>query len=100
MTTRPAATVVVGVDGSPQSLDAVDWAAREALARHSPLRIVHAFVWPLLNVPLGPSDLGPPDGGLQNAAQAILSRRRPPRRLAADCLHITTDLWVCLPPRP
>lgn len=51
--TNPAAAVVVGVDGSPQSLHAVDWAAQEALARQCPLQIVHAFLWPLMKVPLG-----------------------------------------------
>jgi nucleotide-binding universal stress UspA family protein len=35
--------VVVGLDGSRESLAAADWAAREALRRRAPLRIVHAF---------------------------------------------------------
>ena len=34
--------VVVGLDGSPESLAATDWAAREALRRGLPLRLVHA----------------------------------------------------------
>jgi nucleotide-binding universal stress UspA family protein len=42
---------VVGVDGTEGALDAVAWAAREADLRHLPLRIVHAFAWPLLHVP-------------------------------------------------
>ena len=97
MTTRPAATIVVGVDGSPQNLDAVDWAAREALARHSRLRIVHASLWPLLKVPLGPSDLGPADGGFRNAAEEILSSAVVRGRQAAQGLDITTDVPVCSP---
>ncbi|MFC9112861.1 MULTISPECIES: universal stress protein [Streptomyces] len=36
-------TVIVGVDGSPSSLDAVDVAAEEARLRGARLRIVHAF---------------------------------------------------------
>jgi len=36
-------TVIVGVDGSPHSLAAVDTAAREARLRGAGLRIVHAF---------------------------------------------------------
>lgn len=60
MTTSPATAIVVGVDGSPQSLHALDWATREATARQCPLRIMHAFLWPLYNV-----QLGPPDAGLQ-----------------------------------
>lgn len=39
-------TVVVGVDGSPSSLVAVDVAAREAQLRGARLRIVHAFSRP------------------------------------------------------
>ncbi|WP_030543329.1 universal stress protein [Streptomyces albus] len=35
-------SVVAGVDGSPQSLTAADWAAREAVLRGRPLRVVCA----------------------------------------------------------
>jgi acyl-CoA dehydrogenase family member 9 len=97
MTTSPAAPVVVGVDGSPKSLRALDWAAREAAARQSPLRILHAFLWPLMRVPLGPSELGPPDGGLRNAAEQILSTAADRARRAAPALDVTTDLPVCAP---
>jgi hypothetical protein len=54
MTTNPAAAIVVGVDGSPHRMHALDWATREAVARQCPLRIVHAFLWPLTNELMGP----------------------------------------------
>lgn len=97
MTTSPTAAIVVGVDGSPQSMHAVDWAAGAAIARRCPLRIVHAFLWPLLNVPLGPPDLGPPDAGLRNAAEDILAAAVDRARQAAPALEISTDLPVCSP---
>lgn len=37
------APVVAGVDGTPQSLRAVAWAAAAAARRHAPLRVVNAF---------------------------------------------------------
>lgn len=49
MTTKP---VVVGTHGSPEALDAVEWAAREAALRGAPLRIVSvAEMLPRMRVP-------------------------------------------------
>ena len=45
MTTRPRRVVLVGVDGSDESLAAVDLAADEALLHNSPLRVVSAIHW-------------------------------------------------------
>jgi nucleotide-binding universal stress UspA family protein len=65
--------VVVGVDGSPSSLAAVDLAAREAVHRRRPLHVVHAFIWPYLHVSLEPSTLGPAEGGLRYQAERIVA---------------------------
>lgn len=40
--------VVVGVDGSPEALVAVAWAADEAIRRTAPLQVLHANIWPLI----------------------------------------------------
>ncbi|MFE7804516.1 universal stress protein [Streptomyces sp. NPDC057430] len=65
--------VVVGVDGSASSLAAVEAAAREARWRDAGLRVVHAFLWPAMHVPLGPSPLGPPEGGLRNMVERVVA---------------------------
>ncbi|MYV80163.1 universal stress protein [Streptomyces sp. SID1046] len=45
-------TLVVGVDGSPESRAAADWAAREAVRRNLPLHVVHAWLFQPLALPL------------------------------------------------
>jgi nucleotide-binding universal stress UspA family protein len=97
MTTSPTAPIVVGVDGSLRSMYAADWATREAVARRCPLHIVHAFLWPLLNVPIGPPDGGPPDAGLRNAGERILAAAADRARQVGPALEISTDLPVCSP---
>ncbi|MDX2784964.1 universal stress protein, partial [Streptomyces caniscabiei] len=44
-------TVTVGIDGSPESLAAAAWAAREARLRALPLRLVN--VWEMVPEPMG-----------------------------------------------
>ncbi|WP_406859217.1 universal stress protein [Streptomyces sp. HUAS MG47] len=44
--------IVAGVDGSAESLAAAHWAAREAGRRKLPLRLVHAWLWQPLDLPL------------------------------------------------
>ncbi|MET7834793.1 universal stress protein [Micromonospora sediminicola] len=73
MTIHSADPVVVGVDGSATALDAVRVAAREAAFRHRPLRVVHAFIWPLTRAPLTPAPGAPAGAGLRNQAERCVA---------------------------
>ena len=64
MTALAGAAIVAGIDGSPQSLTAVETAASEAALRHRPLRIVHAFVWPPVGTVMTPGLVAPMTPGL------------------------------------
>ncbi|WP_405625910.1 universal stress protein [Streptomyces sp. NBC_00016] len=77
-------TITVGLDGSPASLAAADWAAREAVQREALLHLVHAEDPPPPYAPFGgvPS-LGAIDGqhewaaDLLRKAESRLARRHP-----------------------
>jgi len=75
------ASIVVGVDGSPGSREALRWALDEARRREATLRIVHAWMVPLVEAMPEPWVLGltPPAPSdeevyehLRAAAQAVL----------------------------
>jgi nucleotide-binding universal stress UspA family protein len=89
--------VVVGVDGSRPADAALDWAVAEARSRRVPLRIVHAFVWPLFKVRLGPSPYGPPEGGLRAQAEHVLTEAAERAREAASDLEVEARLRTGLP---
>ncbi|WP_404952755.1 universal stress protein [Streptomyces sp. 147326] len=81
--------VVVGVDGSASGLAAVEAAAREARWRGAGLRLVHAFIWPAMHVPLGPSPLGPPEGGLRNMVERLLAEGEARAMTLAPEVHVS-----------
>lgn len=56
-TPTPRGAVVVGVDGSPSSELAIDWAVDEAARRKLPLHLVHVFVqdYPTMTVGIPPA---------------------------------------------
>ncbi|UUU19024.1 universal stress protein [Streptomyces sp. DSM 40750] len=81
--------VVVGVDGSASSLAAVEAAAREARLRGVGLRVVHAFFWPAMHVPLGPSPLGPPEGGIRHMADRLVAEAVERARAAAPEVDVS-----------
>ncbi|RAN76705.1 hypothetical protein B5P43_22040 [Bacillus sp. SRB_336] len=78
-------TIVVGVDGSPASRSAVDWAARRALQLGSEIRLVHSV----------PETWGPPFGPTSPAADSPAvraldaARARVEALLPAAAVHMT-----------
>lgn len=68
MSTTHPGSIVVGIDGSPSSGHALDWAIEEAVRRHTPLHLVHAMgLDPFVTTAMAKS---PEAGGLEEGAQA------------------------------
>ncbi|MFE2811620.1 universal stress protein [Streptomyces nigra] len=92
-------TITVGLDGSPASLAAADWAAHEAQLRNLPLRLVTAWEWQApafapatgLGVPVPPSDLQ------RASAQHLLAQARSRVAEAGPEVPIATDEIPGLP---
>jgi nucleotide-binding universal stress UspA family protein len=66
--TFEAPPTVVGIDGSPGSEEALQWAVKDARARRRPLRIVTTYTWGLRNRWEWQYDLHPPE--LKHARRA------------------------------
>lgn len=83
--------IVAGVDGSPESLAAADWAAREAEYRGLPLRLVHAWRWEPLDLPLAqdPAVQQKAARDLLRQAETEVSENHPDRPLTAQVLGDT-----------
>ena len=78
--------VVVGTDGSPSSLVAVRWAAREAIMRHVPLTVVHAAG----SLPVTVSTLAWPAGRIPEEVLEIQENEG--RRVVADAIKVVKDV--------
>ncbi|MGH3479237.1 MAG: universal stress protein, partial [Nocardioidaceae bacterium] len=96
MSSLPVGPVVVGVDGSESARAAVAWAARHASRAQLPLRIVHAFGWPLVRVTSAPSHW---TNGLRAEAWAVLEESRNQAYAVDPDLAVTTDITTgfCVP---
>ncbi|XTZ17359.1 universal stress protein [Micromonospora echinospora] len=92
MNSADGAAVVVGVDGSPQGLRATRLAAVEADRRRRPLRVVHAFIWPLLHVSGAPPAGGPPGSGLRQQAHRIVGEAVDEARATVADLPTTGEI--------
>ncbi|MEV0173581.1 universal stress protein [Streptomyces sp. NPDC050803] len=73
--------VVVGLDGSPASVTAAWWAAREAVDRHLPVLLLHSWTTQPLDVPIAQEA-----HNKQRYGQEILTRT------SAELLHRHADL--------
>jgi nucleotide-binding universal stress UspA family protein len=87
--------IVVGVDGSPASRVAVDWAAREASLRDLPLTLIHVVQWATLGMWPG---LPMPDGleaqfekrGREVLSNAVRTVEDATKR--SGSIHVETEL--------
>lgn len=87
-----AKPVVVGVDGSPSSLDAVETAAHEAVLSGVGLRLVHAFGWPSVHPPPGGPPWDPARAGVRELVDGTLAEAEQRAREIAPRVDITVDI--------
>ncbi|MEV5958246.1 universal stress protein [Streptomyces sp. NPDC051987] len=89
-----AKSVVVGVDGSPSSLDAVETAAHEAVMSGVGLRLVHAFGWPSIHPPPGGPSWNPARAGVRELVDGTLAEAGQRAREIAPRLDIRREVTV------
>jgi nucleotide-binding universal stress UspA family protein len=95
------ARVVVGVDGSARSLEAVDWAVADLRARPRRLHLLYACGWSLVDLPLGGTGLRLPTTpstpeGVYLVAEKILAEAA--GRVGIN-VPVTTEISTDLPGR-
>ncbi|MFJ8532371.1 universal stress protein [Streptomyces sp. NPDC093591] len=86
--------VVVGVDGSPSSMAAVEIAAREAGLRGVGLRLVHAFGWPGAHISAGGRPWDPSGAGLRELIDGTLTKAERRAHETAPGVDIMRDVVV------
>ncbi|TDD65465.1 universal stress protein [Jiangella aurantiaca] len=89
--------IVVGVDGSPDSGAALDWAAAEAELRGVPLHVVYGLWMPMAAVPFGRAATLPPSDELRAYAMDVLDTARQRAKETAPDLDVDTFL-ILRPP--
>ncbi len=83
--------VVVGVDGSPGSDRAVEWAASAAALRHHPLLMVMAFHWPIGTYPVEPQAVLPDMSDIMERGRTALTEQVSAQRRAHPGLAVSGE---------
>ncbi|MFE9255303.1 universal stress protein [Streptomyces sp. NPDC006879] len=83
--------IAVGVDGSPESTAAADWAAAEAVHRGLPVKLLHAWGWEPMDLPLVQDPAGEAARAdvLVKAVETDLRRRYPQISLSVEVVSGT-----------
>ena len=69
--------IIVGIDGSPESFRAADWAGHEGARRHLPVHLLNVWHGPVSNVQYSPDPEGLrewQEGRMQEAGQQLIER--------------------------
>ncbi|WP_433220792.1 universal stress protein [Dactylosporangium sp. CS-047395] len=96
----PEHSVVVGVDGSRESLQAVVWAAADASRRARPLHIAHTFTRLPVYAPIAAQALAQLERGMHEAAAAIVSEASERAQATAPGVRLTTSIQIESPAQP
>jgi len=91
MNATAANSIVVGVDGSLGSQNAVRWGLTLAERRHAPVRLIHAFDPPLHELRIGGSEVGTVGSSFEGARK-LLDATYDAARLSHPRLTITSEL--------
>ncbi|MCS6710855.1 universal stress protein [Brachybacterium sp. EF45031] len=83
--------VVVGISDSDDSDRAIRWGAEHARRIGGQLRLVHAFVWPLLNVDVDPVP-GVAGSGLRAGAETLVAHAEAVAREVAPEIPVLTEI--------
>lgn len=90
-------SILVGVDGSPSALQAVEWAAREAVRRQLPVRLFHACVLPPRSRHITAHAGAEVPEVLVEQGHRWLRRAKARAREAASAVQVETELRVGSP---
>ncbi|KWX56544.1 universal stress protein [Mycobacterium sp. NAZ190054] len=91
------AGVVVGVDDSPISRTALEWAANEAVLREAPLEILFAATLPTGAWPLAPVPVGFMEWQQQIGSEVLADAARTATGITGEAVPVRTEFSVATP---